>query len=87
MRLCWLYERACAWAACRHPGQRREQARRGVVTHTTIHGERVAAIVPESVIEAFRIFAAIVTSNESTLPLSVLQAMFPWARSLPPDEL
>ena len=27
-------------------------ARRGVITHLTIHGERVAAIVPESVIDA-----------------------------------
>jgi hypothetical protein len=31
-----------------------ELARRGVITHLTIAGERVAAIVPESVIEAFR---------------------------------
>jgi antitoxin Phd len=29
-------------------------ARRGVITHLTIHGERVAAIVPESVIEVLR---------------------------------
>jgi predicted secreted Zn-dependent protease len=29
-------------------------ARCGVITHLTIHGERVAAIVPESVIEALR---------------------------------
>jgi hypothetical protein len=29
-----------------------ELARRGVITHLTIHGKRVAAIVPESVIEA-----------------------------------
>jgi antitoxin (DNA-binding transcriptional repressor) of toxin-antitoxin stability system len=29
-----------------------ELARRGVITHLTVHGERVAAIVPESVIEA-----------------------------------
>jgi len=29
-----------------------ELARRGVITHLTIHGERVAAIVPESVVEA-----------------------------------
>lgn len=29
-----------------------ELARRGVITHLTIRGERVAAIVPESVIEA-----------------------------------
>ena len=29
-------------------------ARRGVITHLTVRGERVAAIVPESVIEALR---------------------------------
>lgn len=31
-----------------------ELARRGVITHLTIHGERVAAIVPESLIDALR---------------------------------
>jgi hypothetical protein len=31
-----------------------ELARRGVITHLAVHGERVAAIVPESVIEALR---------------------------------
>jgi hypothetical protein len=31
-----------------------ENARRGVITHVTVGGERVAAIVPESVIEALR---------------------------------
>jgi uncharacterized protein YggE len=31
-----------------------ELARRGVITHLTISGERVAAIVPESLIEALR---------------------------------
>jgi len=31
-----------------------ELARRGVITHLTIHGERVAAIVPEALIEALR---------------------------------
>lgn len=31
-----------------------ELARRGVITHLTIRGERVAAIVPESLIEALR---------------------------------
>ena len=29
-------------------------ARHGVITHLTIHGERVAAIVPESFIDALR---------------------------------
>lgn len=31
-----------------------ELARHGVITHLTIRGERVAAIVPESLIEALR---------------------------------
>jgi hypothetical protein len=31
-----------------------DDARRGVITHLTIGGQRVAAIVPESVIEALR---------------------------------
>lgn len=31
-----------------------ELARRGVITHLTIHGERVAAIVPESMVETLR---------------------------------
>jgi hypothetical protein len=31
-----------------------ELARRGVITHLTIHGERVAAIVPESLIDTLR---------------------------------
>jgi hypothetical protein len=31
-----------------------ENARRGVITHLTIAGERVAAIVPEAMIEALR---------------------------------
>jgi hypothetical protein len=30
------------------------EARRGVITHLTIGGERVAAIVPESVLDALR---------------------------------
>jgi hypothetical protein len=31
-----------------------ELAQRGVITHLTINGERVAAIVPESVLDALR---------------------------------
>jgi antitoxin (DNA-binding transcriptional repressor) of toxin-antitoxin stability system len=31
-----------------------DDARRGVITHLTVGGERVAAIVPESVLEALR---------------------------------
>jgi hypothetical protein len=31
-----------------------ENARQGVITHLTVAGERVAAVVPESLIEALR---------------------------------
>jgi antitoxin (DNA-binding transcriptional repressor) of toxin-antitoxin stability system len=31
-----------------------EDARLGVITHLTVHGERVAAIVPESMLDALR---------------------------------
>jgi hypothetical protein len=48
-----------------------DNARRGVVTHITIKGERVAAIVSES------------TLAMSQLLTALLPAAFPWARSLP----
>jgi hypothetical protein len=60
-------------------------ARRGVITHLTIAGERVAAIVPESVIEALRsaedaedIAAANAAWDESgeSIPLEDLEADF-----------
>jgi hypothetical protein len=55
-------------------------ARRGVITHLTIAGERVAAIVPESVIEALRAAedaedAAWDEPGES-IPLDELEAEF-----------
>src|SRR5437879_1562656 len=40
-----------------------DDARRGVATHLTIHGERVAVIMPEGVIEALRDFAALLTDE------------------------
>jgi hypothetical protein len=60
-------------------------ARRGVITHLTIAGERVAAIVPESVVEALRAaedaedtaeaYAAWDEPGES-IPLDELEAEF-----------
>jgi hypothetical protein len=47
-----------------------EEARRGVITHLTVAGERVAAIVPESELE---------------VPRSAVKALlraYPWVRSL-----
>jgi hypothetical protein len=65
-----------------------ENARRGVVTHITIRGERVAAIVPESLIKVLNDLVAVLTSDQalSALPW-MLAEVFPWARALPPHEL
>lgn len=55
-------------------------ARRGVITHLTIAGERVAAIVPESVIEALRAAEdaadAVWDEPGESIPLDELEAEF-----------
>jgi hypothetical protein len=58
------------------------------VTHITIKGERVAAIVSESTLAMSQLLAVLLTSEmaASALP-AVLPAAFPWARSIPHDEL
>lgn len=62
-----------------------ELARRGVITHLTIHGERVAAIVPESVLDALRAAEdaedateaeAAMNENGDSIPLEELEAEF-----------
>jgi hypothetical protein len=65
-----------------------EDARRGVATHLTIHGERVAVIMPEDVIEALREVAALLTNEHiaSYLP-SLLPTAMSWTRSLPATDL
>lgn len=65
-----------------------DDARRGVATHLTIHGERVAVIMPEGVIEALRDFAALLTDERlaSYVPALVPKAI-PWTRALPPADL
>ena len=61
-----------------------DNAGRGVVTHITIKGERVAAIVSESTLAMSQLLTALLASEmaASALP-AVLPAAFPWARSLP----
>jgi hypothetical protein len=65
-----------------------DNAGRGVVTHITIKGDRVAAIVSPSTLAMSRLLAVLLTSEmaASALP-GVLPAAFPWARSLPDDHL
>jgi hypothetical protein len=61
---------------------------RGVVTHITIKGERVAAIVSQSTLAMSHLLAVLLTSEmaASALP-AALPAAFPWARSIPDNEL
>jgi hypothetical protein len=65
-----------------------DNARRGVVTHITIKGERAAAIVSGSTLAMSQLLAVLLTSEmaASALP-AVLPAAFPWASSLPDDHL
>ena len=55
-----------------------DNARRGVVTHITIKGERVAAVVTESTLAMSQLLTALLTSEmaASALP-AVLPAAFP----------
>jgi hypothetical protein len=61
-----------------------DNARHGVVTHVTIKGERVAAIVSESTVAMSQLLTALLTSEvaASALP-AVLPTAFAWASSLP----
>jgi hypothetical protein len=65
-----------------------DNARRGVVTHITIKGERVAAIVSESTLAMSQLLAVLLTSEAaaSALP-ALLPSAFPWAGPIPADEL
>src|SRR5215471_14738553 len=61
-----------------------DNARRGVVTHITIKGERVAAIVSESTLAMSQLLTAMLTNEIAASALSaVLPAAFPWASYLP----
>jgi hypothetical protein len=65
-----------------------DNAHRGVVTHITIKGERVAAIVSESTLAMAQLLAVLLTSEMAAGALpAVLPTAFPWARSIPDDEL
>jgi hypothetical protein len=65
-----------------------DNASRGVNTHITIKGERVAVIVSESTLAMAQLLAVLLASETvaSALP-AALPAAFPWARSIPDDEL
>jgi hypothetical protein len=65
-----------------------DNARRGVVTHITIKGARVAAIVSESTLAMSQLLAVLLTSETAASALPpALPAAFPWASSLPDNHL
>jgi hypothetical protein len=65
-----------------------DNARRGVVTHITINGERVAAIVSESTLAMSQLLAVLLTSEMAAGALpALLPTAFSWASSLPEEHL
>lgn len=58
-----------------------EDARRGVITHLTISGERVAAIVPESLLDALRTAEDAQDAADADAAMSEPGESVPWARA------
>ena len=64
-----------------------QDALRGVVNQLTIHGERMSVIIPGSVIEALRDFAALLQGARETGYLDrLLPIAMPWIEPLPADD-
>ncbi|HEY7146528.1 MAG TPA: hypothetical protein VH637_19995 [Streptosporangiaceae bacterium] len=57
-----------------------EDAQRGVITHLTYRGERVAAIVPESVIDALRAAEDAEDAAEADNAMDEPGESIPWAQ-------
>jgi hypothetical protein len=61
---------------------------RGALTHININGERVALIVPASLMAMMQILARLLVSGEASSQLpGLLREVFPWAAVLPYPEL
>jgi hypothetical protein len=65
-----------------------DDARRGVVTHITVKGERVGAIVAQSTLAMSDLLTALLADEIAASALqAALPNAFPWATSLPPEDL
>jgi hypothetical protein len=65
-----------------------DDARRGVVTHITVKGERVGAIVAQSTLAMSDLLTALLANDAAVQALpTALPTAFPWAKSLPPEDL
>jgi hypothetical protein len=70
------------------PGGTESLARRGVLTHLTVDGDRIALIVPATLMDTLRILSGLLSSPEAQdrLP-ELLPVVYPWAEDLPGHEL
>lgn len=69
------------------PGGAEALARRSVITHITISGERIAMIVPASLMDTMRVLAALLGSRPAAAELpDLLPVVYPWAERLPAHE-
>lgn len=75
--------------AAEPPADAEALARRGAITHVTINGERVALIVPASLMDTLRILAEVLLASPDALDRlpGLLPAVYPWAQHLPHHEL
>jgi hypothetical protein len=70
------------------PADAEALARRGAITHVTINGERIALIVPASLMDTLRILAALLSTGSVSGDLpALLPDVYPWARHLPDEAL
>jgi antitoxin Phd len=58
-----------------------EDARRGVITHLTVGSERVAAIVPESLVEALRSLEDAEDAEEADAAMDEPGNSVPWEQA------
>jgi hypothetical protein len=70
------------------PADAESLGRRSALTYMTINGERIALIVPASLMEALRILAVLLSSGQVSGELpALLPEVYTWARDLPEHEL
>src|ERR1700683_4911075 len=84
------WSRPCAYAgrmrvpAAEPPAYAESRAQRGALTHLTINGERVALIVPASLMDSLQILARLLVSDKARAALPALLPEGGRAGSAPP---
>lgn len=74
--------------AAEPPSDAEALARQGAITHLTVNGERIALIVPTSLLESMQILADLLANDRVSAELApLLPDVYPWARHLPTEAL